>query len=234
MAMTKMRSTLRATARAALEAYFQAHSLPRFTLGLLLILTGAAGFLASVLLLKHGVDRMAFRYPLAACFAYGVFLGLIRIWVEIERARFDPRPGEVEGMLESRNAESKSKTYHQTSGGSSWLDYLDIPNVFDLDAGCLPVLIAGAVIALGALLFMALANAPAFMAEVFLDAFIVSVLYRRLRIAAQEHWLGTAIRKTWLHVFLAIALLCLLGWGLDSLAPGSHSIGPALRRLWRG
>ena len=231
--MKKLGLAWRAKAGAALEAYFDTHSLPRFTLGLLLILTGAAGFLASALLLKNGVDKMAVRYPLAACFAYGVFLGLIRIWVEIERGRFNPEPGEIENMLQSTTTKSESNTYRQPSDGGSWLDSLDVSSAFDLDDGCLPLLIAGAIVALGALLIMALANAPAFMAEVFLDAFIVSVLYRRLRIAAHEHWLGTAIRKTWLHVFFAIGLLCFVGWGLDFLAPGSRSIGPALHQLWR-
>jgi hypothetical protein len=232
--MTKLRAAWRAKVRAALEAYFQNHSLPQFTLGLLLVLTGAAGFLASVLLLKYGVGHMAIRYPLAAACAYAVFLALIRLWVEIERTRFNPRPGEFEGGFSSAQAKAKRQIYRQSSGRRSWFDWVDFPDVFDFDGGCLPVLILGAIVALVALLFTALASAPAFMAEVFLDAFIVSVLYRRLRIAAKEHWLGTAIRKTWLHVLAAMVLLSVIGWGLEVLAPGSHSIGPALRQWWRG
>ena len=224
----------RAKARVALEAYFRRHSFPRFTLGLLLILTGAAGFLTSVLLLKYGMEQMAVRYPIAAGIAYAVFLGLIRLWVEIERSRFNPQPDEIEKAVLEQKPERKSDVYRGPPDDRSWWDWLDVPNVFDLDDGCLPLLVIGAVIGLIALVFIALSNAPAFMAEVFLDAFIVSVLYRRLRIAAQEHWLGTAIRKTWLHALLMIGLLCLIGWGLDLLAPGSHSIGPALQQLWRG
>jgi hypothetical protein len=223
--MTKTTGPWRAKIRAALEAYFRNHSLPQLTLGLLLVLTGAAGFLASVLLLKFGVYHMSIRYPVAAGCAYAVFLALIRLWVEIERARFNPQPGEFEGDFSSRNPESKRQVSRQSSGDGSWLDWVDFSNVCDLHDGCLPVLIVGAIIALVALLFTALASAPAFMAELFLDAFIVSVLYRRLRIAAREHWLGTAIRRTWLHVFVAMALLAFVGWGLDQLAPGSHSIG---------
>jgi hypothetical protein len=177
---------------------------------------------------------MAIRYPVSAAVAYIFFLGLIRVWVEIERARFNPRPGEIEDILRSRKADKTSNVHGAPRDRGSWLDWLDIPSLGDLDDGCLPVLIIGAVFALGVLVVMALAYAPAFMAEVFLDAFIVSVLYRRLRIAAREHWLGTAIRKTWLHVLCAITLLCLVGWGLDVLAPGARSVGPALERLWRG
>lgn len=230
----KLHPAWRAKARAALEGYFRKHSLPRFALGVLLILTGAAGFLTSVVLLHYGVGAMAIRYPVAACVAYAVFLALIRIWVEIERSRFDPKPGEIENILQSEKPAAQSDIYRHPSDNRSWLDWLDIPTGFDLDDGCLPVLILGAIIAVAVLIVMALANAPAFIAEVFLDAFIVSVLYRRLRIAAQEHWLGTAIRRTWLHVVLVIAILWLIGWSLDSAAPNARSIGPALDRLWRG
>ena len=65
----------------------------------------------------------------------------------------------------------------------------------------------------------------------FLDAFLVSVLYRRLKIAAREHWLGTAIRKTWLLVFIAAALLSVGGFALELLAPNTHSIGKAIHYL---
>lgn len=229
----KKRSAFRAKARRALEKYFLSHSLPRVTLGLLLVLTAAAGFFASVVLLHYGITSMAIRYPIAAAIAYGVFLGLIRVWVEIERVRFNPKPEEIEGMAGAGNPETPS-IYRKSSSRSSWLDWVDVPNVFELEDGCLPVLVIGALIALVVLLFMAIANAPAFMAEVFLDAFIVSVLYRRLRVAAKEHWLGTAIRKTWLHVLLTIVLLFIIGLCLDWVAPGARSIGPALERFWRG
>jgi len=228
------RPALRAKARHALERYFRSHSLPRVTLGLLLVLTAAAGFFASVVLLHYGVDSMAVRYPIAAAMAYGVFLGLIRLWVEIERARFNPKPGEIERLAGEGNPGTPRATYPGSSNRGSWLDWLDVSNAFDLDDGCLPALMIGAIVALAVLVFTAIANAPAFMAEVFLDAFIVSVLYRRLRIAAKEHWLGTAIRKTWLHVVLTIVLLCVVGGCLDWVAPGARSIGPALRHFWRG
>jgi hypothetical protein len=45
------------------------------------------------------------------------------------------------------------------------------------------------------------------------------------------NWLGTAVRKTWLLAFAAAALLCLAGWCLEMLAPGAHSIGPAIEKL---
>jgi hypothetical protein len=84
-----------------------------------------------------------------------------------------------------------------------------------------------------ALLAMAIAAMPALLAEVFVDVFIVSVFYRRLRRAAQEHWLGTALRKTGWMALVAAALLALSGWTLETAAPGCHSIGPAIKKLLR-
>jgi hypothetical protein len=57
------------------------------------------------------------------------------------------------------------------------------------------------------------------------------VLYRRLRIAAEEHWLGTAIRKTWISALIIAVLLAIAGMCLESLAPGARSIGPAIHRI---
>lgn len=50
-------------------------------MSLILAATGAAGFLASFLMLHLGVSRMWLRYGLAVLLAYAVFLLLLRIWV---------------------------------------------------------------------------------------------------------------------------------------------------------
>ncbi|MET0650441.1 MAG: hypothetical protein ABW208_27855 [Pyrinomonadaceae bacterium] len=56
-------------------------SLPRVWMSLILAATGAAGFLASFLMLHLGVSRMWLRYPLAVLFAYAVFIVLLRVWL---------------------------------------------------------------------------------------------------------------------------------------------------------
>ena len=219
--------------KTVLERHFQKHSFPKIFLGVILILTGLFGFGISVLLLQFGVDQMWIRYPVAVIGAYGGFLALIRIWVEVERRRFDPQESELQEALKA--AETSAGPTHLDSGRrSSWLDWLDVPDFtsFDIDEGCLPAILLAALIGLVVVLFFALVNAPVLLAEVFLDAFLVSVLYRRLQIAAKEHWLGTAIRKTWLLALAVAALLAIAGWGLETFAPGSRSFGPAIRQLW--
>ncbi len=224
----------KARARLALAGYFQKHSFPRLALSLVLIVTGGVGFLVSVLLLKLGMDQMWVRYPAALFVAYGGFLMMIRTWVEIERLRFDPQVEEIQVALE--NSEPDSELHPLPRKDRSWLDWIDLPDVnfLELEEGCLVVLVIGALAGVIGVLSVIVMNAEALVAEVFLDAFLISTLYRRLRIAAKEHWLGTAIRKTWVSVLMTAIFLAILGWGLEAVAPGSRSVGPAVSRLFRG
>lgn len=91
---------------------------------------------------------------------------------------------------------SSESAWEERRPRTRWYDYLDFPDVFDLDEGCAVVFLLSILVALIGLAVFAVLSAQAFLAEVFLDAFIVSVLDRRLRIAEREHWLGTPVRKT--------------------------------------
>lgn len=55
--------------------------MPRVEMSLILAATGAAGFVASFLMLRLGLSAMWLRYGLAVLFAYAVFLLLLRIWL---------------------------------------------------------------------------------------------------------------------------------------------------------
>ena len=224
----------RRRARAALEAYFERRSFPRTMLSLLLTITGLCGFLISYALLRFGVDHMWLRYPIAVVLAYGILLGLIRAWVELERSRFDPDDAEIK--LAVARGEETGRDQHHFQPRDSWLDWLNFPDfgAFDFDEGCLPVILVAVVLALAAVLIATVAGAPLLIAEVFLDAFLISVLYRRLRIAAREHWLGTAIRKTWGAVLVTVVAFALGGWALEQMAPGARSIGRAIEQIRTG
>ncbi len=210
------KSNWRERAKRGVETYFRKRSFPRFILGLTLLLTGFAGFGISMLLLRSGLVEMWLRYPIAVIGAYGAFLLLLRIWVQIERTRFDP----AEVVIEETAPRNKKKE-------NSWLDGVQIPDIPDGD-GCLPLILVGVVLGLIVLLVIALAGAPVFIAEVFIDAFLAGVLYRRLRIAADEHWLGSAIRRTWLFVLATAVLMGIGGLCLTIMAPGSRTIGDTI------
>lgn len=219
---------MRGRAKRALRQYFEKRGSPRSMLALVILLTGLAGFGISLGLLKSGLHLMCVRYPLSVLGAYGVFLILIRLWVEVERKRFDPEADEIKSALEKEEVSEPSDIRESRS---NWWECLDFSPDFGFDEGCLPVILIAAILGLLVLFVSAIDAAPVLIAEIFIDAALVGLLYRRLRIAASEHWLGTAIRNTWLHVLGAALLLSVVGACLDVMAPQSDSMGKAIREI---
>lgn len=218
---------LKERAKRGLRRYFEKRRSPRFMLSLVIMLTAIAGFGISFGLLKAGVDGMWLRYPISVLGAYGIFLGLIRLWVEVEKRNIDPEDPEIKAALE---ADDEPAPISSKLDGGGWLDWLDIPSGIDAD-GCLPFLLIGAVIGLLAILISIIGAAPVLIAEVFIDVALAGLLYRRLCIAANEHWLGTAIRRTWGYVVGVALLLSLAGFCLDQMAPGADSAGRAIQEI---
>lgn len=220
--------------RRVLESYFSRARQARLILAFVMILTGATGFGFSLLFLRCGIGSMGVRYPLAVIGAWLVFLLLIRAWVALESRRFDPDSPDIREAMANPASDPAPRMRESTSEGS-WLDWLDASYIewpeFD-SPGCL--LAAGGVIVvgLGALLLSILGAMPALVAEIFVDVALSSLLYRRLKHAAIEHWLGTCIRRTWLFVLAAMALLGAGGWLLDYAAPNSNTIGKAIQEAY--
>ena len=219
----------RKRAARGMARYFERRRWPRLSLGLVVACTGAAGFGISVVLLRWGVSEMWMRYPLAVAGAYVVFLALLRVWVEIERAHFNPEDPEVLAALADETPEPDSRRRTKESG--SWLDQLDISDLggFDSLEGCGVGVIVLAIIGLVVVLVSAVIGAPVLIGEVAVDVFLVSILYRRLKAAEREHWLAAAVRRTWAHMLAVAALLAIVGAVVDLLAPGSATIGEAIR-----
>ena len=217
------------TSQASLEAYFRRRSFPRLTLSLLLLLTALTGFLISYAMLELGMQHMWVRYPIATLGSYCLLLALIRGWVAIERSRFDPEYAAIADGDETDRTYSVRASIHQ----HSWFDWLDIPDfgIADLDEGCLPAILFAVVAGLLVTILVTVSMAPGLIAEVFLDAFIVSALYRRLSMAQKGHWLGAALKKTWAPALVTAVILAIGGWALERMAPGAPSIGKAIQQL---
>jgi hypothetical protein len=227
----------RLRARFALENYFRNRSFPRLTLGLIVTVAGVTSFFISYFLLHHGLVQMWLRYPLAVTGGYLVFLGLLRLWVEIERVRYDPTQ-----VVISADSPEEKKPLTQLDEWSrkdseSWFDSLDILDIPDVDdgclVGCLITFLIGLIAGAASILFSFVMAAPVILAEVFLDAVVVTMLYRHLKTASKEHWLGTAVKRTWISALLIAGALSLLGLCLDGLAPSSDSIGAALKEIFK-
>jgi hypothetical protein len=196
-----------------------------------MVFTGASGFGFSYLLLHGGLSAMWQRYPLSVLGAYLVFLLLLRVWVEIERATFNPEDPEVLAALEEgANSPPPSPPSLFPEKRRSWLDYLDVSDFGDVGGeGCAVGILIVAAIGLIVVLVTIVAGAPMLLGEVAMDVFLVSILYRRLKVAEREHWLAAAVRKTWSHVLAAALLLAIIGFCLAILAPGADTIGEAVR-----
>jgi hypothetical protein len=107
----------------------------------------------------------------------------------------------------------------------------DAAGGFDVGDGVI-VLVLGAV-ALGGLIVVGYVVyiAPALLAEMLLDAAVVTALYRRLKRTEQQHWLlGAANRTIGPAVILAL-LLSIAGFAGETMVPGASTLGALLRAL---
>jgi hypothetical protein len=218
---------------------------PRFMLFLMIAAAGFAGFIVSYGLLGAGMDSMALRYAVAGTTGYAAFLALLGVYVIWKRGG-----GEVEGDLFDAASEfdvrfpgsSSTPTYFSggqsggggassswgsgssgSSGGSSWFDG-------DVDFGWVLLVLAAAAAALLAVTYIVW-TAPALLAEVLVDAVIVSAVSKRLGSIERRDWTATAIRQTWLPAAIMIGTLAVAGWALQKAAPETKSIGPAVQAI---
>jgi len=68
-------------------------------------------------------------------------------------------------------------------------------------------------------------SAPSFFAEVLADGAISYGLYRRFRRLKRDHWIDSAVSRTWLPFAVAVVFLALAGAAMQWYAPGADSIG---------
>jgi hypothetical protein len=122
----------------------------------------------------------------------------------------------------------------KSNRGWGWLDWLDIGDVFSHDAeGCLAGIVVIVVIAIfvGALLTLAglIGQAEILIAELFLDAVLLSAFSKRLRRLKPQWWVAGVLRQTIWPVLLTACTLMAGGFLLQGLAPKATSIGG----VWR-
>ncbi len=239
-----------------LRKHFASRRSPRTMLSLILIATGGAGFIASFIMLRCGVVHMAVRYPLAVLGAWGIFLALVRAWAarEADHFREDEHLGDVaqtddlsrgSSRMDGPLAERKCK---RDRGG--WLDWLDLGELFSgelegLLFGLLAIVAlavcAGAVGTLAGLI----GEAEVLIAELFLDAVLLSAFSKRLSRLKPQWWVAGVLRQTMWPVLLTACTLMFAGVIMEKIVPDAKSIGgvwrhyhpapvPAVPKLERG
>ena len=233
------------------------HSAPRLQLSIILGLAGAAAFLTSVIGLELGIGSMLIRYPLAVASGYVTFMILLRCWIawqRLESGVWDAPLDAVADALQPADlklaAGSDSAPLPFAGGGSggggggaSWASALSPSRVsgtaprsgvgFDLDVDELWPLIVAALCALGgaAAIVYVISAAPVLLAEIALDAAVMSALYARLRKSDTSHWAMTVIRRTWLPALAIFVFAALGGYALDQVDPDARSIGAVFRAI---
>ena len=219
---------------------------PRLQMLLLVTMTGAAGFIASYLLLWAGLDEMWFRYLLALGIAYLTFLMLLWLWLRT-RAQdcsdfpdlsgldsgqgHNESPAEWGGQGGSGGGGASSSFDAPSDGGADVLDDTATPigealgAVSDADELAIPLMALLLVAALVLSSLFVVYSAPILFAELLVDGVLAASLYRRLRGLEPTHWLETAVRRTFLPFVLTTAFVVAAGWGMARYAPGADSIG---------
>ena len=229
---------------------------PRVQMGFLVGIAGGAGFLASVVLLRLGVEPIPVRYVLSVAFAYVVFLALLYLWILDRRRRASDNTAtsrwvDLDPAVALDLADPVSASAPDFTGGggrfggggasSSWSSTegsvssggggggggsSDFSLDFD-DGWILVVLAAAAAILVGASIWI-VALAPSLFAELLLDGVLSASLYRRLRRLPQRSWLETAVRRTLLPFILAAITLGVAGLAMERYAPEARSLGGVL------
>jgi hypothetical protein len=222
----------RRMAMRALRVYFAEKRWSRLAMGFILLLTGAAGVAASWGLLQAGLGQMWMRYPLSVLIAWGVFLLLLWIWIQIER-RYFTADEEVAALLKGRDpAEAMRRLKNDDSSVLDW--FSDVPDVGDGE-GCFVLLIGLAFVYLiffaAAAILNVLIGAPILFAEVFVDAVLVGALYKRIKPMQGQWWVLGAVRHTWRPVTLTAAALLVCALIFRYIAPNAHSAGEVLAHL---
>lgn len=220
---------------------------PRIQIMLMLAITGSAAFLTSFILLKLGVTQMVVRYPIAIAVAYGVFIGLIGVWLWMQRTDFsvgdvvdrtrnvdipdvDVLPDGHHNFSSIRGGGVRPGADHSVSpsgGGGSGFSWSSI----DLDDALWILLLIVVVLAAIIAIFYVVYIAPALLAEVLIDSLLAAGLYKTVKSAQGSHWIKTVLRKTALPAIFVLICFTVAGFCVQKLEPGAASIGEAWRMM---
>lgn len=223
---------------------------PRLQMLLLVTLTGAAGFIASYILLRTGLTEMWLRYLASLCIAYLMFLTLLGLWLRSRAEDYADFPdilsaGSMPSDTGSSGAVYSGKGGSFDGGGASGnfeISTEDISvvgdsngpigdalgSVSEAEEFAIPLVV---LILIGAVLlssFFMVYSAPILFAELLVDGVLSASLYRRLRGLDTRHWLETAIRRTAWPFVLTTAIVSATGWGMTLYAPEAHSISDVI------
>ena len=220
--------SLRARELARLQHVLERMSAPRLQMSIIVAMTGAIGFLSSVMMLYSGVYQLWLRYPLAVVIAYAGFLLLLWCWlrlkcsevldgVDVPGGDSTPSGGHTCGATHSPGGGGNG------SGGGGHGGIIDAtPDIGEA------VIVLICIAALGCAVWVAcwtVLSAPTLFAELILDSALATGLYHHLRDTPDRDWVHTALRRTVSRFALVAILSGVSGFAMHIYAPEARSIG---------
>lgn len=217
---------LRARELARLQHVLERLHSPRLQMSVIVALTGALGFLSSVVLLHLGVHQLWLRYPLAVAIAYAGFLLLLWCWLRLKRSDVLDGIDVPWSGSSSGGGHGCSATPDHGGGGHGQI----IDTTPDIDFGE-AVIVLICIAALGCAVWMAywtVLSAPTLFAELILDSALATGLYHHLRRTPDRDWVHTALRRTASRFALVAIISGLAGIAMHIYAPEARSIGQVI------
>ncbi|WP_342316070.1 hypothetical protein [Lysobacter sp. FW306-1B-D06B] len=229
-----------ARARTRLERY----GWPRLQMSVIVLVTGAAGLLASFLLLAGGLESMLLRYPLAVLIAYGVFLVQMAVWTRWGSDASDTLDltdlptgrtggGGWSGSGGHSGGGGASASWGPSSGAGSSSSSSGVDLLDGVDGDGLPLLVPIALVAVVCVIAAGWVvwTAPALMAELMVDAAIAGGLYKRMRGTQSEGWWWLCVRHTFWPLLGVLLFFVALGVAAKVYAPQATTLMQALQAL---
>lgn len=219
----------------------------RFHMTLIMAAVMISGVLASKILWLLGVGSMAVRYPMAVVCSYGVFFGLVSIWLIYVHASQDGDHGTAYDVGEAVGEGARALVNYAGSpsegldtgsliggggssgggggGGSSW-------SLGDGDGEGLIVLLLLVVLLI--VVFCSgvyvIWEAPNILAEAAFQAVLATSLRRRARLVDQPGWTGSLLQATWWPFAIVLVAAGLFGWAATQYCPASTRLPEVLQQ----
>ena len=216
-----------------LAQHLRRHKRPRLAMACLLTVSSLAGLLTSYVLLKAGVDKMAWRYPLSVVASYSALLLQLWAWLTISKnAAMDVAGRMVEGASDALSLSTASADAASQAGSAA--DMVDLGIVADEGAVFFWIILVAIVVmfSAGYLVYVA----PSILADVMLDTAagygLLATMGKGSELSdfvGKAHWYERAVERTIVVFFITCAVMFFAGLALDHYAPGAHSLPEVIK-----
>ena len=74
-----------------------------------------------------------------------------------------------------------------------------------------------------------LLTSPVLLAELLVDGVLLGALSQAANPGPLPHWSRSVVRRTWIAALVTAIVFGLVGWGIERVAPGAHTLAEAWR-----